>query len=159
MNIQEHFRGLKLDRWQIDADDPIKGDREGGQATVLAVYDLENGQKGVFRLLHSRRPVDIKRFQRELKILNMDDYTSPHIVKILDSTKDLMNCWYISERGGSFAKGWRKRMKKVDHNRRVFLAIDVILSFCKALAPYTRRALCIEISNLRILLSFEANQC
>jgi hypothetical protein len=94
VDVKGIFNRLAIPGWR-DSGQTLSG---GGQAAVLVVVDTNN-RKGVFRYLRSDDPTDIRRFNRELRVLTDLKFEHPSIIKILDHTRDDRSRWYISELG------------------------------------------------------------
>lgn len=115
-----YFNKLALPEWEVDTDKS----KESGQAKILFVKK-QNGTKGVFRLLKTRRDKDIKRFHRDLKILTNSKFQHPNIVKILEYSKSDKQHWYISRRGSDLAR-FRKKLRKEFKNNPDMLVLKCI---------------------------------
>ncbi|MDP2386516.1 MAG: serine/threonine-protein kinase [Bacteroidota bacterium] len=102
----EYFESLHLKDWTLSTG----FFKSGGQAAIIGVS--RGKDRGGFRKLMTQDEEDIKRFKREVKILEDPEYKSLYIVEILDSSIEEPNLWYISKKGGSFSEYWEKILEK-----------------------------------------------
>lgn len=127
-NLPEYFTSLNIPNWTIES----TNSRQGGQAKIIYVKNDRN-EKGVFRVLQSVDPTDIKRFKRELSILTNPDYFHENIVKILTYSTNPEDNWYISERGYPFDQFWKSRKENLNSNEIVEEAINIVHGLSKGL--------------------------
>lgn len=126
---EESFDKLKLQNWTLSGNF-----RYGGQANTIEVKNTD-GVAGVFRTLHRKKPDDIKRFYRELKILTNPKYKHRNIVEILDYTKNLNDQWYISRKGKQFEKYWEDFKGDNNPDKIALKAIEIIKKLALGLMP------------------------
>ena len=114
----------------------VEGKRtKSGQAITVPVRH-EDGRRGVYREL--RTPLDdvaIRRFERELRLLSQ---VVQHkcIVTLFDWAAGPDAHWYISERGDSFPRWWRRKKSELleDPPALVACAVSVLHDLSSALS-------------------------
>src|SRR4051794_23833536 len=102
-DVKKVFQECNIPDWEFQGN----LSKETGQAVVVHVKRKSDSQDGVFRYLKRQEEEDIKRFNREIKILTNLDFKHKNIVNILDFSLD-KPYWYISERGNDFRDYWEK---------------------------------------------------
>ena len=132
--LKNQFYSYKITGWGIVGE---LGDKESGQASVAEVMRTFDKEKGAFRLLKSSKEIDIKRFEREVKILTDQKFKHKNICNILEHSKVAGQHWYISQKGDSFRKYWKNVRKENEANpdKVVKLGIDIITKLIDGLIP------------------------
>lgn len=132
-----YFDSLKLTNYKFVN---FIGKKSSGQANAIEVLninadDANYNKEGVFRLLKRTEEIDIKRFQRELRILTNEKYKHPNIINILAFPKDSESYWYVSEKGENFETYWLdiKNLFKDNQDKLLDKAIDLILKILDGL--------------------------
>jgi len=132
---KEKFNNLRIPNWVYEN----QMTQDGGQASTVIVKNNTTKEEGVFRVLKldsktkKEKEIEIKRFYRELGILNK--YQHRNIVKILDHTTNKENQWYISKKGDSFKDFWSNYVKsETDANKVLDKAIKIIMDLADGLS-------------------------
>jgi len=130
-DAKQVFEKCKIEGWEFQGN--LSG--PSGQAVAVHVKRKSDSKEGVFRYLKRQQEEDIKRFQREIKILTNPEYKHKNILNILEySTEEPY--WYISERGEDFRIFWEKFKDENADNPNLIVekGVEIILNILSGLS-------------------------
>lgn len=126
-DVENYFNSLKIEGYQA------KGNlKKGGQSIGIDVFNSVTKEMCYFRVLQSKKKIDIDRFKREVSILVDQKFKNKNIIDIKDYSLKDDSCWYISKKGIPFKDYWND-IRDINPNTVFEKAITFILDILNGL--------------------------